>query len=286
MKTFSFSQLRALVKEQGYKMAALQNPEGTRIVPFNQYKKGTSNLDAQFKIFQTRLKSELNPDGVYFVLLSHTIKAAQNPDSYPIVKGKLNPDQLNEFEKKNLPLTPSTIVIEKPSNVLSMEKFFEMQNEMVKLKGDNAELKAELAAAHKEIAELESDPGLSEGPQANHAITFTKEVMPSLIPMVDKFFSLEEKKLDVRIMELNQGKKNGHKAPDKGTKRKEILPGSQDHLNLIQYWYESTAPEAEDKLNTELDKLGKANPKAYQTVIEALRLVEDEPEQEEEETND
>lgn len=266
MKTFTFAQLRKLCKDQDYKMAALQGPQGDRIVPFNQYKKNGSNLEGQFKIMETRLKADHNPDGVYFVLLAYNIKSAQNPQSFAITKGKVSPEDLAESEKKSLPVTPAIIV---PDNkVLSWEGALKYQQDISDLKTENARLQMELNQANLRIEELESEEELSdEAPAQNNVLSFLKDALPNFMPLADKYFETENRKLDLKEMELRT-KTNGQKAP-KQVRRKEIIPASQEHLNLIEHYFKQ---DNEERLNQELDKLEQANPEIYRAVMERLGI--------------
>ena len=109
MKTYKITDLKRLAAEQGYKLAALENSQGVRILPFNQIKK---SITLQLDKIPIRLKSELQDDGVYWVLMAHSINTAKNPDRYPIVKGKVNPEDLKEAEKKTMPLTAAAPILE------------------------------------------------------------------------------------------------------------------------------------------------------------------------------
>jgi hypothetical protein len=283
MKTYNWTQLKNLVKEQSYKMAALQNQQGERIVPFNAYKKNTTNLDAQFNLFQTRLKNEMNPDGVYFVLLAHSINHAKDAHPYAIVKGKVKPEDLAEAEKKALPLTQAVTIVQPGENVLSWEKAVEMNKTIADQAAKIAQLEFEIKALNQSIADYESEEGLSEPEPVSNTVTFFKEALPSLSAMADRFFNLEEKKLDLKVLELqNKGssKSNGHAAKDtSGAKRKPIVPGTQDHLNLIEHYFNT---DQDEKRDAELDKLQAVNPKLYQDVLKTLELEEEEEEEEEE----
>lgn len=273
MKTYTIPKLKALAREQGYKMIALENAQGERVVSFNQINKST---DKQFDVIVTRLKSELQPDGVYFILMAHNISKARNPDRYPITKGKVEPEVLAEAEKKSLPLTP--VIIEKAENVLSWESAVEMNKTI-----------AEQAARIKQLefendqlqAQLDEEPdALEEDNSGGGLVGAFKDMIPSLTPMLDRYFTLQEKKLDLDLLKLQNGTA---KQATKGTERKPIVPGTQGHLDLIEFYFKKSETDEtggfEKKLNAELDKLEQADPELYQVTLKALGMDEEEEEQ-------
>jgi hypothetical protein len=274
MKTYTFAQLRKLCRDQDYKMAALQGPQGDRVVPFNQYKKTGSNLEGQFKIIETRLKAEHNPDGVYFVLLAYNIKSAQNPQSFPITKGKVTPEDLSEAEKKTITLSP--VVFEKPENILSHDAALKYMQEISDLKTQVATLQMQLNSALQTIEEYEleeEENELAEGESKNPLLKMLGDALPTITQTLDRHYDLQEKKLHLEELRLN-GKTNGG-AP--GPQRKEILPGSQEHLDVIEmYWEKEKDLENQPRLNKELDKLQAANPDLYKKVLDKLGISEEE----------
>lgn len=274
MKTYKINDLKKIANEQGYKMAALENSEGQRILPFNQIKVPVAkHLD----LIPTRLKSELNPDGIYYVLMAHNIQASKQPHRYPITKGKVSAEELSLEEKNKMPLTPVQ-VISPVHEVLTYDKALEYQQKISDLQTRVNQLEFESNELHKQVeeleAELEENEGLQEEQsQPNNIVTFLKEAIPSITPLLDRHFDLQERKLNLEELKVNGSGKSSSGGVKKGTERREVIPGSQEHLNVIEYYFEK---EMDSEMNRELDKLERANPEMYLQVVQKLGLEEEE----------
>lgn len=273
MKTYTINQLKSIAKDQGYKLAALEDQQGRRILSFNQLK---TSIDKHLTLIPTRLKSEINPDGVYFVLMAQNIsKAGKDPDKFPILKGKVSPDDLVEAEKRSLPLT---LAVSEPA-VLTYAQAIEYNRVIASNESEIKQLKWELEQAKLTIAELEAeldeeDEGLSEGGPVNPIAKFLSDTMPTIIPMIEKHFELQEKRINLDEMKLKGG--GGNKSSvKKGDRIKQIVPGTQPHMDLIWQLYNSDKEGDEEKLNTELDKLERTNPEVYRNVLKRLGMEED-----------
>jgi len=262
MKNYKWPEIGKIAKEQGYKLAALENLNGEKITSFNQIK---TPIDKHLRTLETRLKSDIHPDGVYNVLLAHSISKSRTPDRYPVVKGNLTHDQLSEIEKKSMPLTP-VIVQPEAERVLTWDSALQMQQtistqaaRIQQLEFENAQLADQLDDA---IAELSN---LQETQKPNDTVSFLKETLPSLLPAIDRYFDLEEKKLSIA-----QGQPTKTQTRQtQGRKPAVFTPGSPNHLVFIEYLYRQNK---EDKLNYELDRLEEANPDLYNTVCEKLGI--------------
>lgn len=265
MKTYSIPQLKKLAKEQGYKLAALENNQSERLQSFNNLK---TTLDKHLNVITSRLNSELYPDGLYYVLLAQSINKTKAPDRYPVVKGVLKPEHLEE--------KPTVTIIEKPAeNVLTWSSALEMQAKISELTGrvkqlefENNLLQSELDA----IEEAEETEGLSEAKSGTQM--FLSETLPSLMPILDRYFQNEDKKLDLERLKLQQKTKSKIQP-----QRKPIQVGSQEHLNIIEHYYNT---KQDDKLSRELDRLEQANPELYKQVCTQLGFEFEEEEEEEE----
>ena len=274
MKTYTWPQLKALVREQSYKMAAVENQQGERVIPFNAYKKNQPNLDAQFKVIQTRLKGEAYPDGIYWLCLAHNINSARNPHRYAIMKGKVTEEQA---------AAASTTVIERHTmtqapvdRVLGWDNAVAMNRQIAELTAEVSRLKFENGMLRQQIAEMEmeaeEEPGLLGDGSVSGLKTFLSETLPQMMPAIDRYFELEGRKLDLEEMKLKSN--NGHNGHKRSAgERREIVPGTQDHLNLIEYYY---SKNDEGKLNAELDKLEAVNRELYHQVLERLGMTEEE----------
>lgn len=266
MKKYKWADIRRIAKEQGYKLAALENLNGEKIISFNQIK---VPIDKHLTTLETRLKSEIHPDGVYNVLLAHSISKSRTPDRYPLVKGNLNDDQLHEIEKRVLPLTP-TIVEHAPERVLTWENALQMQQTIATLNGQVSQLQFENNQLQMQVEELISElSSLEEAQKPNDTVSFLKETVPTFVPIIERWFDLEEKKLGINAAQVQA------RPSQQATAKKPLsfAPGSANHLTYIEYLYRKGL---EDKMNAELDKLEAANPELYAAVCEKLGITEEE----------
>jgi len=266
MKTYTIKELKTLSTQQGYKLAALENSKGERVQPFNKI---TVSLTKQFDTITNRLKSDLFDDGLYYVLLSQSISKSKNADRYPIVKGKLTADDLKEHTN------PVNIIHTKPAQeVLTYEAALNYQQTISDLKNEISLLKLERTNLMEQLQEALDENELSEdnkGTGENMMQTFLKEAMPSVMPVLDRYFDLEEKKLN--LLELRAGKKPAQRTTNftrpQQEKRIPIVTGSQQHLELIELYYKK---DLDDKLGLELDKLEAHDVELYKKVCEKLGI--------------
>lgn len=264
MKTYTIKDLKTLSTQQGYKLAALENSKGERVQPFNKI---TVSLTKQFDTITNRLKSDLFDDGLYYVLLSQSISKSKNADRYPIVKGKLTADDLKEHTN------PVNIIHTTPAQeVLTYEAALNYQQTISDLKNEISLLKLERTNLMEQLQEALDENELSENtqPSENMMQTFLKEAMPSVMPVLDRYFDLEEKKLN--LLELKANKKPTQQKTvfrPQTEKRIPIVTGSQQHLELIELYYKK---DLDDKLGLELDKLEAHDFELYKKVCEKLGI--------------
>ena len=265
MKTYSIVQLKKLSKEQGYKFAALENSQGKRLQSFNTM---NVKIDTQLQTISNRLASEIYEDGIYTILLCRTIHTRQDPDRYQVVKGVL--------KKEEIPISAPIVLEQKAAEVLTWEGALKMQQEISNLKSEVQTLKFENNLLQSELDNIEDSEGLAEGEQKtadlkSGAQTFLSETIPQFLPLLDRFFDMEEKKLNLRQLEI-QSKRKPQQA-----QRKPIQIGSQDHLNIIEHYYNT---DQDDKLSAELDKLEQKAPDIYLQVCKKLNIdIEQETEE-------
>lgn len=272
---FTFPQLQKISREQGYKLASLEDANGRKLQPFNQSK---VTLSKQLETIQQRLNNQLLSDGVYFVCMASNIHRCKDPDRYPIAKGKLTGSELIRLEES--PKPEKVVIREKDKDVLTYESALRMQQEISDLKSDKRILEAENRELRSQIEITKRELSESLKEQEPSAVnTFLKEGIPSVIPILDRYFdhedrklALEEKKLDKGIYsgkKISNGKQVTEEKKEDRTKRKMIIPGSAPHILLIHTYYNANE---EDKMNLELDKLERANPEIYKKVCDELGL--------------
>lgn len=262
MKTYSIKQLKSIATQQGYKLAALENSKGERIQPFN---KMTVAINKQLDTITNRLTADLFDDGVYYVLMAQNINKSKSADRYPTVKGKLNPDDLKE------PIQTQPITIVHPAQeVLTYEAALNYQQTISDLKNEIALLKLERTSLQEQLQEALDENELSgEEMKSSNFQTFLKEALPSVTPILDRYFDLEEKKLN--LLQLKQERKPLQRTNSR-EQHKKVIPiktGSQQHLELIELYYNK---KMDDKLSTELDKLEDFDFELYKQVCDKLGI--------------
>lgn len=265
---YKFPELKALATEQGYKLAALEDSQGKRIQPFN---KPTIKIEKQFSTIQNRLKNNLFPEGVYYVLLAHNINRAKEPDRYTIAKGRVK----NEAQIQTPNLSERK---ESAPAVLTYDSALKMQKEIAELQSEKRTLMNEKASLEARIRVLEEELSQPLEEQTSGIKTFIEEGMPSVMPIIDRYFDVQEKKLALEEKRLSL-----HDRVNKKEKPqfKRLIPGSKEHLTLIETLYNNGNDE---KMNAELDKLEKANKELYLKVCKELGFeMEEETEEEIEE---
>ena len=266
MKTYKPQELKNAVKEQGYKIAALDNNKGERIQNFNALKH--TPILKQLDLIQKRLNSDLFEDGIYYVTMATSVRGIKTADRYPIVKGKFTPEMLDE--KQNTP-----VYIQSPSqDVLSWEAALSYQKQISDLTSQIKALQLENNYLQVQIEDLENDEG--EGLSApatggNDFLSFLKESVPNLLPVVDRYFNIEEQKINLESQKLNRQPQQ-HQQQKQRTQpqeKKEIVIGSFNHLALIEHYFNT---DQDEKLNLELDKLEALNPTLCAQVCEKLGI--------------
>jgi hypothetical protein len=255
MKTYTFTDLRKIAKDQNYKMACLQNSQGDKIQNNNNIK---VKLENQLKTIETRLSSDLYPDGIYYVCMSQTINTSKNPDRYPVAKGNVKPEMV---------IKDTPIIHTVSEDVLTWDSALKLHQEIADLKNKLAFAQYENNALTIELDELRKQEELHEAEPTKDISSFLKDSLPSVIPILDEYFKLEGRKLDIKDKEINL------KANQKAQQRKPLIVGSNEHLALIKFHFDNGN---EDKLNAELDKLEGANYELYKNVCEQLGIVDGE----------
>jgi len=93
-------------------------------------------------------------------------------------------------------------------------------------------------------------------------LSFLKEQSPVFISLADRYFNLEEKKIDLAAKKLDLTSLQKTK-----TQPKTITPGSREHLILIETYFNNGNEAA---LNKELEKLEAADKELFNKVTERL----------------
>ena len=261
MKTYSIQELKKISQEQGYKICSLENAQGEKIQPFNVPTKTT--LVKHLDTITNRLKTDLYPDGLYYIVLNTYVANSKNSKKFPIVKGILNPEELKEQSK------PVTTIIQQSHEVLTWDSAMKLHQELVELKSEVKRLEYENNLLQQQLEELETESeSLEDAPAGNSILSYLKETIPSLMPIVDKHFELQERRLLLEELKLS---KAPHTPPQqkKPLQRTKIVAGTQNHLNLIEHYFNT---DNETRLNEELDKLQNVSEQLYNDVCKKLGI--------------
>lgn len=264
LKEYSKKEIEDLAKE--YKLVAVFDTNDKRIKGYNNYQKPIKEHLAEcFK----RLSSPAVADGYYYFCFTTTPAHTKEPDKYLYLKGQANPQALSEMNNQPTQSKNDLISVQSALNYITEIANLKVQvstleMEVKRLKEENAELAAELETSEEE--------GLSQE-KPSDTLTYLKESAPAFLAIAERYFNIEEKKLDHQIKTQQSAPIQQQPIKKRVIKKFEFAPGSEQHLNLIRSYYKA---ENETALNIELDKLETANPEVYKQIITELNLVEDE----------
>ena len=277
LKEYSQRELENLCKD--YKYVGVQDVNGNKIQPFNQY--GVNVKDHLKKCFK-RMESEAVPVGYYYFCFSNSPRQSQNPDKFIFKKGNVSQDMLSDNSKhffvQNGNTKQDLLSVQSALGYITQIAELKTENNRLAMENkalidENTVLKAELEEAERSA---EAEEGLSDKGGMNGVGEFLKDQSPALMGIAERFFDLQEKKLDyLTKRDLSRPKQNP--ASKKRILKMEI--GSEQHLDLIRKLYNAGNDE---KMNKELDKLEEKNPEAYQAILTELNLNEEGGEEHEE----
>lgn len=267
MRNYTFKQIRAIQAENEFKFAALENSDGKKIILFNTSPTAKTKILEQLDIIEKRLKSSTLQDGYYFILFCNSIQQCKKDyEKFAVLKGKA---------EDAAPIQNAVLIQEKSENVLTYEAALNYQKEIAQLQFDkqilegvNDDLKTKLDELRKELGE--------RGEAENSAFSEknVSSFFESIIPLADRFFDMEEKKLNALA----------NKKTATRPLKKLIRVGTAEHLKLIQDLYDTGK---DNEFNAQMDLLEKNNKELYNDVLTELGMTEEEEneEQEQEETN-
>lgn len=276
MKTYTFTELKRICPQQGYKLACLESLQGDRLQPNNNIKK---KVDQQLALLESRLKSELYQDGYYYIGLAQTMTKARTPDKYLIYRGKGVPPVLEENNTPQI-IRDSKIITTVSADVLTYESALKMQQEISDLKSEVKMLQLENEFLQSENEELNKENLEEQIPAANNTVenikSFMNETMPTITGIMDKYFEQKDRSLNLEEKKLNLQKQNTVSKPI--IKRSLIIPASPEHIALITHLHKTDTEDSISKLEKELDKLELANSELYIKVCNDLGIEIENPE--------
>lgn len=274
VKTYTLKELSEYVPN--YKFLKIEDLNGRVICSWNQPAK---KISEHYKECLKRINSAIISEGFYNVYCCNSLKNQKNADTFIIQKGEPAQEQsanLSEHLKMNLPGNKNDLI----SVSQALAYITEIANLKVTVGTQEAEikrLKDEITVLEAELSELDrenlSGEGLKEGGATNDIVSYLKESAPALMGLADRFFSHQDKKLELERLKLE--KQNKPKLVKKIIVNKKPMyeTGSPEHIEHIKNLAENGT---EEQLNNELDKLEMYNPELCRNLCEQLNLIEDE----------
>lgn len=176
--TVEVKQLKKICADNDYRYASLWDSADAKIVPWNQPK---TKCVAQVEKIEKRLRAM--PPGMYCVKFQNSLGKRQPMFSYYVNTG--TPGNLSQSPV--VVIQPRDIEHESPrEDVRTWAEALADKEELARLRAENAQLAAELAAIkEKGLSDQESGQG-----------HWLKDMWPNVAPAVDEYFKLENKKLD------------------------------------------------------------------------------------------
>lgn len=265
LKEYSPKELEELSKN--YQLVSVQDSNGKKIIPWTPSSKTIKqHLADCFK----RLQMEINPDGFYFFCFAQNRRATvDNFDKYLYKKGNPKAETIHQAlnENKNQTQTNND-VLSFTSALGYITKIAELTSEVNTLKAENQRLKDENAVLDAECEEMEK--GLSENGKSD-TMTFLKDAQPGILSALDRYFELQDRKLNIQEKTIGKGSLKKVIIKRKPVQNFEI--GSDEHLEYIRKLYTDKQLEIMDK---EIDKLEGTHPEQYELICKELNLFEDE----------
>lgn len=193
MNTLSIEEIKREIQEQGFQHAGLFNQNNESIISYNG--KGTP-LKTKIAEIEKRLKSRSLPDGIYVIQAKNSLGTREKPATFYITKGNIS----NQKDQ-------GTVIVQVPStlsdgerSVISYERALELQTEVASLKLQIQALEKENEDLKEQLDEYE-DEGLSD--PAPTMLDSFKDLLPSIAPLVDKYFDQRDKQLMLMSRKLD-----------------------------------------------------------------------------------
>lgn len=244
----------------GCKFLRLQTLDGSPVVSFNMVGKPWKP-----KFTEIVRRMPTLPDGIYNFQCQDNISKGAFSHSVLYGKGKFEPlsenppvKQLAEIRSESPLLSVESAMenVKASANALAENSFLKQENE--RLKKDLADCNTKLEA----LKYLEEEEEETEEPSAG--LSWLKETVPALLPLADRFFEMEEKKLALQEKKFLHEK--GYEIPGV-QKRKETnaLPpiGSPDFARLV----EEITNLPDEKFDFVMKQLQTQSPAHYNAIL-------------------
>lgn len=285
--THEFDQkFKNMIKETGYKHIAMESPEGERIVSYNQPK---TKIESKFDEIRKRLA--VQPDGFYKILCRYSYGNQNKPDTFMIVKGNAKAKApLNEDQDDRRPAKRSKEEITR-EEVLSLPEAMKRIEELSQLRVENENLKGKIIEKDKIISELEdeldqleNEPLDESAPQGNGLMEWAEKTLPQVTPFLDQFFTMQNRKLDIREKELDMRAKKKPVIVNTRTRQNSQARTFMDiDLNNeaeMNEFFDTLEELSEDQFDKAYNTIADKRPELAQMIEEEFQLTEEQEEEE------
>lgn len=243
------------ILDQGYKYCCLQNSSSQTLLPYNRIssdKNGAAKKLAEIKKRLTAL-----PDGQYFINCKNSFSFQSPGDLFPIIKGTGTPMNEQIQPMLNLHIPPNKgdgnkVMTYQEALILTQENAT-MKAECAFLRTENIRLQAELAAHKTQLSEAPEQPVWQE---------WVDNTLPSLMPVVDRFMGMEERKLALKENEQRY-KYSQQKAAQQQPRQMQIPQAGTEEFEQWLNWIESLDDKQYESVMLYLHKM---KPDIYEIV--------------------
>lgn len=267
LKEYSLEQIKSLAKN--YLHCKIEDVNGRSVTSWNSIK---MPIDKHLKECINRFTGETVEDGYYYFLMSRAARYNKDADKYLVKKG--NPTTEPAHHQETHTSKNDLLSVTSALNYITQIAELKTENnrlilELQHAKDENAVLSAELEEYEREEAD-----GLNDN-KASDTVSYLKETAPTFLAAMDKYFELQDRKLNLEEKKIEKGFFSKPNAQPKQRVRREIKKfelGSDEHLNYIRLLYNNNQ---EEQMNKEIDKLETAHPEKYELICNELNLFSD-----------
>lgn len=183
--------IEQIMRDNQFQYIEIRDSSGKKYGGFNQTPKVLKK-----KVDSVKQFCKVLPNGIYNI----NFKINPSGDTFPYQFNKGNvKDEIVISESKNEPFT-----IHSPlERFQTLEEWKRQEKRINELESELAQLKMQMTFEAK----------LSEGaktaePEVNPILGFAQNVLPTFMPLIEKHFELQEKKLDIENKKINNGQQN------------------------------------------------------------------------------
>lgn len=209
MKTYTIEELNNVFSEGTYPYVALFSDTNKMMVPYpanTAVQKGKPGWERVKK----RLLSKGLADGFYIVKGKSSPLKNISADVFYFKNG--------DVKEKELPSETLAEKPKEPDSVLTYDAAIKSNKDIAELTADVNRLEMEIKQKNDDIEELEAIieeyedevEGLAANGKVNEGRQYVEDLVATAIPVVDRYFDLQEKKLALRAQQMNGGQ---HRLP-------------------------------------------------------------------------